>query len=72
MAGILLAAQEILVNLSSELVTVHKAIAPLVLAAVVSAGASLVGSGLNFYKLAHKNVKQMKRRTKQAQLLIQQ
>lgn len=48
MAGILLAAQEILVNLSSELVTVHKAIAPLVLAAVVSAGASLVGSGLNF------------------------
>jgi len=48
MAGILLAAQEILVNLSSEYVTIYKGIAPMVLAALVSAGSSLLGSGLNF------------------------
>jgi len=48
MAGILLAAQEILVNLFSEHVTVYKAIAPMALAALASAGSSLIGSGLNF------------------------
>jgi len=48
MAGILLAAQEILVNLSSEYVTIYKALAPMAIAAIASAGASLIGSGLNF------------------------
>ena len=48
MAGILLAAQEILVNLSLEHVTIYKGLAPMVLAALVSAGSSLLGSGLNF------------------------
>ena len=57
MAGILLAAQEILVNLSSEYVTIYKGIAPMVLAALVSAGSSLLGSGLNFLQAANKNEK---------------
>ena len=54
MAGILLAAQEILVNLSLEHVTIYKGLAPMVLAALVSAGSSLLGSGLIFYKRANK------------------